>query len=105
MIPPASSSPSSSSFRENYIGATIRTTTRDGRCFVGTLRCVDKQRNIVVSDAREYASRDAAIADDGSEATAPQRTINMILLSEIQRASCEVSSDGAVAEALADLAL
>jgi small nuclear ribonucleoprotein (snRNP)-like protein len=98
---------SPSAFREHYIGATIRATTRDGRCFVGTLRCVDKQKNVVVSDAREYASLDAARADDGTDATAPQRTINMILLDAASRASCEAAAPATagVARALGDLAL
>ena len=86
----------------DVIGAETRCVVRDGRAFVGRLRCVDKQRNIILSNAREYAS---AAEAEGSGKT-PSRTINMVLLSREERVSCEIrrEEDGeAAAEALAGL--
>ena len=76
--------------RERLLGATVRTRVRDGRVFIGTLRCVDKQRNIVVGNAREYASEAEA---SEAEAT-PVRTINMVLIGADERVSCTVTDVG-----------
>ena len=88
----------------DVIGAETRCVVRDGRAFVGRLRCVDKQRNIILSNAREYAS--AAEAEAEGSGKTPSRTINMVLLSREERVSCEIrrEEDGeAAAEALAGL--
>jgi small nuclear ribonucleoprotein (snRNP)-like protein len=76
--------------RERLLGATVRTRVRDGRVFIGTLRCVDKQRNIVVGNAREYASEAEA---SEAEAT-PVRTINMVLIGADERVSCTITDVG-----------
>ncbi len=88
----------------DVIGAETRCVVRDGRAFVGRLRCVDKQRNIILSNAREYAS--AAEAEAEGSGKTPSRTINMVLLSREERVSCEIRRDEdgeAAAEALAGL--
>ena len=88
----------------DVIGAETRCVVRDGRAFVGRLRCLDKQRNIILSNAREYAS--AAEADAEGAGKTPARTINMVLLSREERVSCEIRRDEdgeAAAEALAGL--
>ena len=88
----------------DVIGAETRCVVRDGRAFVGRLRCVDKQRNIILSNAREYAS--AAEAEAEGSGKTPSRTINMVLLSREERVSCEIrrEEDGeAAAEALKGL--
>ena len=92
----------------DVIGAETRCVVRDGRAFVGRLRCVDKQRNIILSNAREYASAAEAEAEAEAEGSGktPSRTINMVLLSREERVSCEIrrEEDGeAAAEALAGL--
>ena len=89
----------------DVIGAETRCVVRDGRAFVGRLRCVDKQRNIILSNAREYASAEAAAAEGSGET--PLRTINMVLLSREERVSCEIrrEEDGAAATAAAAAAL
>jgi len=76
--------------RERLLGATVRTRVRDGRVFIGTLRCVDKQRNIVVGNVREYASEAEATT---AEAT-PVRTINMVLIGADERVSCTITDVG-----------
>jgi small nuclear ribonucleoprotein (snRNP)-like protein len=76
--------------RERLLGATVRTRVRDGRVFIGTLRCVDKQRNIVVGNVREYASETEATT---AEAT-PVRTINMVLIGADERVSCTITDVG-----------
>ena len=43
---------------QGLIGGETRCVTRDGRVFIGTLRCVDKQKNIILSNAREYANEE-----------------------------------------------
>ena len=74
-----------------YVGAETRVTAVDGRVFVGALRCVDKQRNVVVSNAREYA--DVASHERGDE---PRRTLNLILVAKAQRVACEVDPSSVV---------
>jgi len=81
------------------IGAETRCVTRDGRVFIGTLRCVDKQKNIILSNAREYANEDM---EEGDEA---RRTINMILLSKEERVRCEYAEDSVVVRALEGLSV
>lgn len=78
------------------IGAETRCVTRDGRVFIGTLRCVDKQKNIILSNAREYANEEEEEA---------RRTINMILLSKEERVRCEYAEDSVVARALEGLSV
>ena len=80
------------------IGAETRCVTRDGRVFVGTLRCVDKQKNIILSNAREYANEEE---EDGEA----RRTINMILLSKEERVRCEYAEDSVVVRALEGLSV
>jgi len=90
----------------DVIGAETRCVVRDGRAFVGRLRCVDKQRNIILSNAREYASAAEAEAEAEGSGKTPSRTINMVLLSREERVSCEIRRDEdgeAAAEALAGL--
>ena len=90
----------------DVIGAETRCVVRDGRAFVGRLRCVDKQRNIILSNAREYASAAEAEAEGEGSGKTPSRTINMVLLSREERVSCEIRRDEdgeAAAEALAGL--
>ena len=83
--------------RERLLGATVRARVRDGRTFVGTLRCVDKQRNIVIGNAREYhfgdtePRRGTAIPDDAQ----PIRVINMVLIGADERVWCEITPGGA----------
>ena len=81
---------------KSVIGAETRCVTRDGRVFVGTLRCVDKQKNVILSNAREYAS------ENESEA---RRTINMVLLSEVERRRCEFDEGSVVVGALEGLSV
>lgn len=78
------------------IGAETRCVTRDGRVFIGTLRCVDKQKNIILSNAREYANEEEEEA---------RRTINMILLSKEERVRCEYAEDSVVVRALEGLSV
>lgn len=80
------------------IGAETRCVTRDGRVFIGTLRCVDKQKNIILSNAREYANEEE---EDGEA----RRTINMILLSKEERVRCEYAEDSVVVRALEGLSV
>ena len=90
----------------DVIGAETRCVVRDGRAFVGRLRCVDKQRNIILSNAREYASAAEAEAEGEGSGKTPSRTINMVLLSREERVSCEIRRDEdgeAAAEALVGL--
>lgn len=77
-----------------YVGAETRVTAVDGRVFVGALRCVDKQRNVVLSNAREYA--DIASHERGDE---PRRATNMILVAKAQRVACEVDPSTVVTSA------
>ena len=81
---------------KSVIGAETRCVTMDGRVFVGTLRCVDKQKNVILSNAREYAS------ENESEA---RRTINMVLLSETERRRCEFDEGSVVVGALEGLSV
>ena len=78
------------------IGAETRCVTRDGRVFIGTLRCVDKQKNIILSNAREHANEEEEEA---------RRTINMILLSKEERVRCEYAEDSVVVRALEGLSV
>ena len=78
------------------IGAETRCVTRDGRVFIGTLRCVDKQKNIILSNAREYANEETEEA---------RRTIHMILLSKEERVRCEYAEDTVVVRALEGLSV
>ena len=86
---------------KGLIGAETRCVTRDGRVFVGTLRCVDKQKNIILSNAREYASEEERAGGE----TAARRTINMILLSKEERVRCECAEDSVVVRALEELSV
>lgn len=91
----AMSSVDADAFKTSFIGRLTRVRCRDGRVFVGTLRCVDKQRNVVIGNAREYAR-------DGDEQGEPRRTIAMVLIAKSERMTmhcieCEEGEDVATA--------
>lgn len=51
--------PSSSSFLRSLLNATLRIKIRDDRTFVGTFICVDKQQNIILTQAEEFLTPEA----------------------------------------------
>lgn len=86
-----------------YIGAETAVETKDGRVFVGALRCIDKQRNVVLSNAAQYDGwdaftrrRDTRAADAAADAPPPP-TVNMILVGVDARVRCEVNARTVVA--------
>ncbi|KAM1561691.1 hypothetical protein ACFX1Z_004791 [Malus domestica] len=58
---------------------------RDGRFFLGTFHCIDKQGNIILQDAVEYRSTRRS-----SPSPMEQRCLGLILIPSSCRASCHV---------------
>ncbi|PLN75791.1 hypothetical protein BDW42DRAFT_32709 [Aspergillus taichungensis] len=73
-------------FLESLIGQTIRVHATDTRIFVGTFKCTDAARNIILGNTFEYrpptpsAVRDAAASADtetSAEQASPNIKVNM----------------------------
>ncbi|XP_062160399.1 uncharacterized protein LOC133867660 [Alnus glutinosa] len=58
---------------------------RDGRFFLGTFHCIDKQGNIILQDTVEYRS-----ARRSSPSPMEQRCLGLILIPSSCRSSCHV---------------
>jgi small nuclear ribonucleoprotein (snRNP)-like protein len=58
---------------------------KDGRFFLGTFHCVDKQGNIILQDAVEYRSTRRS-----SASPMEQRCLGLILIPSSCRSSCHV---------------
>ncbi|KAL0011721.1 hypothetical protein SO802_006829 [Lithocarpus litseifolius] len=58
---------------------------RDGRFFLGTFHCMDKQGNIILQDAVEYRSTRRS-----STSPMEQRCLGLILIPSSCRSSCHV---------------
>ena len=71
---------------------------KDGRFFLGSFQCVDKQGNIILQDAVEYRSTRRA-----SPSPMEQRCLGLILIPSSSRSSCHV--DCSLQEQLALLAV
>lgn len=66
---------------------------KDGRFFLGTFHCIDKQGNIILQDAVEYRSTRRS-----SPSPMEQRCLGLILIPSSCRSSCHV--DCAIEEQL-----
>ncbi|PLB39075.1 LSM domain-containing protein [Aspergillus candidus] len=70
-------------FLESLIGQTIRVHATDTRIFVGTFKCTDAARNIILGNTFEYrpptpsAVRDAAASADTNTTSDEQRSPNI----------------------------
>ncbi|GAV75032.1 LSM domain-containing protein [Cephalotus follicularis] len=71
---------------------------RDGRFFLGTFHCIDKQGNIILQDAVEYRN-----IRRSSSSPMEQRCLGLILIPSSCRTSCHV--DSAIEEQLSLLNL
>ncbi|KAF5472507.1 hypothetical protein F2P56_009220 [Juglans regia] len=68
-------------FRQMLVGI------KDGRFFLGTFHCIDKQGNIILQDAVEYRSTQRS-----SPSPMEQRCLGLILIPSSCRSSCHVDS-------------
>ncbi|EAW11362.1 LSM domain-containing protein [Aspergillus clavatus NRRL 1] len=73
-------------YLESLIGQTLRVHATDTRMFVGTFKCTDAERNIILGNTYEYrfpsssAIKDAAAkTNDGEEVVAPPERRNIKL--------------------------
>ncbi|XP_018480875.1 uncharacterized protein LOC130502428 isoform X1 [Raphanus sativus] len=67
-------------FRQMLVGI------EDGRFFLGSFHCIDKQGNILLQDAVEYRS----VRRSSSPSPTEQRCLGMILIPASCRTSCHV---------------
>jgi small nuclear ribonucleoprotein (snRNP)-like protein len=61
---------------KQHLDAFLRVTLTDGRILIGTFACFDKQRNILLNDAREFR---APLADDQPRSRS-ERNLGIVLV-------------------------
>ncbi|KAK7386360.1 hypothetical protein VNO78_26545 [Psophocarpus tetragonolobus] len=66
---------------------------KDGRFFLGSFYCMDKQGNIILQDAVEYRSTHTR---QSSTSPMEQRCLGLILIPSSSRTSCHVHSDSSI---------